>query len=357
MALILIGCGLLAGCQGATPSPSPEVMADGWRVVERLGDARFLAPGASGWSPAIPATALPSGSEVVTGAGGRVILAQKGDHVSAGPASRFSLPPAGPGAILDQRAGWLRYRIAAVPPQIMVVDTPFLSIEVRGTVFDVTVSPTATEVSVEQGQVRIVTPDRRRQIELESGQSAYAGGPAGDGLAFRRGQGAPLEPVEAVVLPAMHPKAGVSEGRPTATQATIEGRAAHRSGTAASEATVPIATAVATANAPDRAAGMRLRPAERSAADVTGAPESRALSVDAIEAPAAVDDGAAGDPSPADAGDAGSTAGSRPTANHATEERPSADRRPLFDRLTEGMVDAVPAARPSHEQPDDAPAI
>jgi hypothetical protein len=285
-----------------------------------------------------------------------VILARNGDHVSAGPASRFSLPPAGPEAILQQRAGWLRYRIAAVPPHIMVVETPFLAIEVRGTVFDVTVSPTATEVSVEQGQVRIVTPDRRRQIELESGQSAYAGGPAGDELAFRRGQGAPLEPVEAIVLPAMHPKAGVSQGRPPA---TIDGRAANRSGTAASEATVPIATAVVSANSPDRAAGER---APRSAADVVGPSESGAVSADAIEAPAAVDDlspgdAAAGEPAPTGAAAAGSTAGSRPTGNHATEERPSAGSRSLFDRLTEGMVDAVPAARPSQQQPDDAHAI
>ena len=112
VALILIGSGLLAGCQGATPGPTPEVLADGWRVVERLGDARYLAPGASGWSPAIPAATLPSGSRVATGAGGRVILARNGDHVSAGPGSRFSLPPVGPGAILEQHAGWLRYRIA-----------------------------------------------------------------------------------------------------------------------------------------------------------------------------------------------------------------------------------------------------
>ncbi|HSA82826.1 MAG TPA: FecR domain-containing protein, partial [Geminicoccaceae bacterium] len=348
------GSGLLAGCQGA-PSPAPEVTTDGWRVVERLGDARFLAPGASGWSPAIPATTLPSGSEVATGTGGRVILARNGDHVSAGPASRFSLPLAGPGAILEQRAGGLRYRIAAAPPQVMVVETPFLSIEVRGTVFDVTVTATATEVSVEQGQIRIVTPDRRRQIELESGQSAYAGGPAGDNLAFRRGQGAPLESVEAIVLPAMRPKAGVSEGRPPAMPGTIEGGAANLSGTAASHATVPIATAVAAASSPDRVAAMRSRRTERSAS-VTGPRDSRAVSVDAVAAPASIDDlsAAEGDPVPPGGGDAGSTAGPRPASNYATKPRPGAGGRPLFDRLTEGMVDAVPAARPSQEQPADA---
>jgi len=361
LALILIGSGLLAGCQGATPGPAPEVLADGWRVVERLGDTRYLAPGASGWSPAIPATTLPSGSRVETGTGGRVILARPGDHVSAGPGSRFSLPPVGPGAILEQDAGWLRYRIADAPPHMMVVETPFLAIEVRGTVFDVTVSRTATEVAVERGQVRIATPDGRRQIELEAGQSAYAGGP-GDELAFRRGQGAPLEAVEPTILPAMYPKVGVSEGRPFTPPLTIEGSAANRSGTAASQATVPIATAVATAGSADRAAGMPTRPAERSAADATGEFDRRAVVGDAIKAPATTDDLNPADPAEIDparrgAATAGSTAGPHPTGKQGPDERASGGSRPRFDRLTEGMVDGVPAARPPQEQPNDARSI
>jgi hypothetical protein len=361
LALILIGSGLLAGCQTATPRPPPELQAEGWRVVERLGDARYLAPGARGWSPAMPAATLPSGSQVVTGSGGRVILARTDDHVSAGPASRFSLPPLGPGAILKQHAGRLRYRIADGAPRTMVVDTPFLAIEVRGTVFDVTVSETATEVSVERGQVRIATPDGLRQIELEAGQSAYAGGPAGDRLAFRRGQGDPLEAVDPIILPAMHPKAGVSEGRPLAMPLTIEGGAANRSGTAASEAAVPIATAVAIGNSPDRS-GTPVRRAERSAADAAREPESRAVLGDAIEAPVAVDelnpaDAAGVDRAPPGAAPAGSAAAPHPSGRPAPEKRVGGASRSLFDRLTEGMVDAVPAAPPPQEQPSDAHSI
>jgi hypothetical protein len=362
LALILIGSGLLVGCQGAITRPSPELQTDGWRVVERLGDARYLAPGASGWSPAIPAATLPSGSRVATGTGGRVILARNDDHLSAGPASRFSLPPLGPGAVLEQHAGWLRYRMADAGPQTIVVETPFLAIEARSAVFDVTVTQTATEVSVERGQVRIATPDGRRQIELEAGESAYAGGPGGDGLAFRRGQGEPLEAVEPTILPAMRHKAGISEGRPVAAPLTIEGGAANRSGTAASEATVPIATTVRTVNSRDRAAGLPTRRAERSAADLAGKPDSPAVSGDPIEAPTPVTE-----PNPADAAEvdrpppgtatARPTTGPDPTADHPTGKRVSRDRRSLFDRLTEGMVDTVPAPRPSEEQPTDAHSI
>ena len=85
LALVLIGSALLGGCQSLQPSAPAEVQLDGWRVVERVGDARYLAPDASGWAPALPAASLPAGSEVTTGAGGRVILARGGDHISAGP--------------------------------------------------------------------------------------------------------------------------------------------------------------------------------------------------------------------------------------------------------------------------------
>ena len=250
LALILIGCGLLAGCASARSSePPPEARAGGWRVVERLGEARYLAPDASGWSPATPASMLPSGSEVTTGAGGRVILARAGDHISVGPTSRLSLPSGEAGGVLRQDAGWLRYRVAETTADPLVVATPFLEIEVRGTIFDVTVSPLATEVAVERGQVRIATPDGLRQIELEAGQSAYAGGTTG-GLAFRRGPGEPMEQVETIVLPAMHPTSDPIEGRSPGGPLMVEATAAHRastSGAAASQAAVPIATATVTA--------------------------------------------------------------------------------------------------------------
>ena len=333
-------------------------------MVERLGDARYLAPAASGWSPAIPAATLPGGSQVATGTGGRVILARNDSHLSAGPASRFSLPPVGAGAVLQQHAGWLRYRIADPAPQTMVVETPFLAIEAGSAVFDVTVSQTATEVLVERGQVRIATPDGRRRIELEGGQAAYAGGPGGDGLAFRRGQGEQLEAVEPIVLPAMRPKAAVGESRPQATPLTIEGGAANRSGTAASQAAVPIATA---ANSPQRAARMAEHRAELPAAELAGGPGSRALTHDEIEAPAsrhepsppaaAEVDRAPPKTAPPATAPAGAAGKPQPSAKHATEERASRHSRSLFERLTEGMVDAVPAARPSEEKPSDAHAI
>jgi hypothetical protein len=354
LALILIGCGLLAGCASVWPSePPPEARAEGWRVVERLGEARYLAPEASGWSPATPATTLPSGSKVTTGAGGRVILARAGDHISVGPTSRLSLPSAEGGGVLRQDAGWLRYRVAETPADPLMVATPFLEIEVRGTVFDVTVGPLATEVAVEHGQVRIATPDGLRQIELEAGQSAYAGGSSG-GLVLRHGPGEPAEQVETIVLPAMQPNSGAIEGRSPAGPLMVEAPAAHRastSGTAASQAAVPIATATlpvargtAAGAAPQAGAprGGATRAASRSEAERAGAAQGRTeeSAADLEPMPALV---------PAD------PAGAQGPVRGGPRAAPPVG--PL-DRLTEGMIDAVPAApRPAEAPPYHARSI
>jgi FecR protein len=352
LALVLVGSALLGACQSLQSSAPAEVQAGGWRVVERLGDARYLAPDASGWAPALPAATLPAGSEVTTGAGGRVILARGGDHISAGPTSRFSLPPAAPGSSLVQQAGGLRYRVAPTTTGALVVDTPFLEIAVRGTVFDVTVSPTATEVTVEAGQVRIATPDGLRHIELEAGQSAYAGGPTGVGLAFRRAQGEPAEQVEAIILPAMHPKPGLIEGRSLLAPLTIEAAAAHRassSSTAASEAAVPIATAATTPiEFAARAAAEGDRPGSRKldgAAATAPAP---------LELPVAVE--AEADRTRAAPAAAGAANAPETRRELAAPTPPSPNAR-LFDRLSDGMVDAVPAARRIEQPLRDARSI
>src|SRR5688500_9017951 len=92
--LVLLGAGLLAGCQGtdqAPPTPAAVAAAAHWQVVERLGDARWRGADGGIWTPALPSGRLPPGSEVTTGRGGRLIAARAGTHISVGPDSRFSL--------------------------------------------------------------------------------------------------------------------------------------------------------------------------------------------------------------------------------------------------------------------------
>jgi hypothetical protein len=195
-----------SACQSLRGEPEPNPV--GWRVVERLGDARFLPPSASPWTPAIAGSLLPAASRVSTGNGGRVILARPGAQISAAPGSEFTLPGAGSAARLEQHSGRLRVRVAAAGSETLVVRTPFLGVVADGSAFEVLVSATATEVTVETGAVRVVTPDGARQASLEAGQSVYATDPLGKELAVHLPHDRSLKPA---VVPAMraHPGAPV----------------------------------------------------------------------------------------------------------------------------------------------------
>jgi hypothetical protein len=341
LALILLAAGPIAGCQSAPqPAPPTVVAADdhGWQVIERLGDARYRTS-TDGWSPAMPPGTLPDGSRVATGTGGRLILARPGEHIAAGPASRFSLPDAGPGAPLEQRAGQLRYRIAGSPSGGLRVVTPFLEIEAAGTVADVTVGSAATEIAVQAGRVRIATPDGLRQIELGAGQSAYAAGTAGDSLAFRRTAGAPLESVEATVLRAMQPRPGVRESRAAvpARSADYAGSRASTSGAAASEAAVPIAKAEAVAIVPAAVSERRAPPTPPPSAGGAAVTDERALGAQPAPLPSL--DDAGNRPPPLSEAARNAVARPEPAERAAEKLQPTA-----FDRLSEGMVQGVPGA-------------
>ena len=312
LALIVVGGALLAGCQSAAKTPGPEVRSAGWRVVERVGEARYLAPGVSSWAAALPATALPDGSRVVTGTGGRLILARAKDHVSAGPGSRFSLPGAGPGAGLEQTGGRLRYRLAG--PQPLAITAPALALEARGGVFDVSVGTDATEVAVERGRLRVATADGGRQIELNDGQSARTG--AHGALAFRRAGDRPFEPVERIILPALQPKAAVAEGAPPGWSPTTARAAANQASTSAA---VSVQSAVAIGNAGPSAGGSE--PAVAPAAVlVPAATEAPAAVAGAAERPAELDAPAnvpAPKPDPTAGSEAPVAPGALPTATGA----------------------------------------
>jgi FecR protein len=355
LALILVATALAAGCQSAGRAAPPAVPLSrdgGWQVVERLGDARYRA--ASGdWSPTLPAIRLPDGSLVTTGAGGRLILARPGEHLTAGPASRFALPDAAPGAPLQQRAGRLRYRVAGPPAGELRLATPAVEIEAAQAVFDVTVGTDATEVAVQEGRLRLGTADGLRQIELGPGQSAYAA--SGESLAFRRTASAPLESVEALVLPAMQPQAEARESRAeTPARATeYAGSQASTSGSAASSAAVPIGRAAVTLIA---ATGAVTSEAPRYAPEaVRPAPPAPRTTVKAITGAPLVG------PGPAPVAENGRDALASPeAAGSAVARQEPGDRVPEdpqpgpFDRLSEGMVNGVPGAAMERRRATDA---
>jgi len=208
--LIALAVGSLTACQGTSPSTAMAgkdiaPAAASWRVVERLGQARYLSPSMSGWQEIEVGSILPAGSQISTGIGGRLILAQAGNQMIAGTTSRFILPGWQPGDHVRQTAGWMRYRIADARSSAFEIETPFLDLAVADAVLDVTVADSETEVAVVSGRVHVKTLDDRRQIDLKAGHVGYAS-LDGHPLALRRSPGATLEPVPLSVIPALHPE-------------------------------------------------------------------------------------------------------------------------------------------------------
>jgi hypothetical protein len=326
----------LAACQGlpqlSVSDPSPEPAGPGWRVVERLGEARYLAPGMAGWEQVAAGSMIPAGSQITTGTGGRLIVHQAANQLSVGTGSRFILPGWEPGDSVRHTAGWLRYRIATAPAAAFGIETPFLDLEADDAVLDVTVGESETEVAVVSGRVRVKSLDERRQIELRAGYTGYAS-LEGDPLAVRRGPGQGLEAVPPIVLPALHPNRAASAGVAADAAGT---------GTPAISAFARRAPASADPPVPSGAQqpGRAVSPVDEAiAAPATAAPVPPASLPAAAMVPAG--EGAASD---ASRSLIVAPLAQAPLAH--PEPEPAEQIRRRFDGLTEGLLDGLLPALP-----------
>jgi hypothetical protein len=331
----LAALALLAGlcaCATTATERSVETRPPGWRIVERTGEARYLPPENPAWVAATTGQALAGGSEVATG-GGRLIVDAPGRHLSVGPESRFVLP--GEEAWLEQRAGWLRYRIAAAA-QPFRIRTRSLELEVASGVVDVHVNHLETEVTIKEGQARVTTPDGLRQTQMLAGQSARAGDPGVTALAVRLAPGEPLQPIEPVVLPAIPPKpapAGVAAA-------------------AAPEASSPAIPSAPPASAPalDAAVSAGVQPLVMRQATALRGARPRPLSAYPPSAPAASEQPYADPALPAAKIEDRPAGADRVLGAFAPASRPAdpaAIRRSKFERLTAGVLDGVRPAQPA----------
>jgi FecR protein len=341
-ALALLGA--LCACASTSAEPPAEAQRTGWRIVERVGEARYALPGATGWVSAAVGETLADGSEVSTGGGGRLIVDAPGRHISVGPDSRFVLPDPEREDPLDQRAGWLRYRIAAAAAQPFRIHTRSLELELLAGVVDVHVNHRATEVTVKEGQVRVATPDGLRQTQMMAGQSAQAGGSADMQLAVRLAPGAALQRVDPVIVPALHPRSTATEPPPPSAPARSR-PAALPALPPADAATVPPADRAAPAPslAPRPGAASqeaRAHSAAYAAPQPVEAPPARVRAAKdqwGAEVNAAAPTGVRSDaPDPA----------TQLVEHRTTESAAAASRRGKFERLTAGMLDQV---QPPHQ--------
>jgi hypothetical protein len=325
--------GALTACATPSTGSSDGMPIAGWQVVERVGQARYSPPDAAGWLAAITGRPIVDGSEVETGRGGRLILAMPGRHISVGPASRFVLPGSRGPNRLEQRAGWLRYRMVNAGAEPFRVRTPSLDLEFVTAVLDVQVEQDAVDVTVREGAVRLATPDGLRRTEIAAGQSARADGGGGTQLAVHP---APEQEAlaDSVVVPAIHPTPGASVAPATEPPPMADGPAE------------PTAALLPSAlDRSDRAASPK--PNDREALEL---PPTNLVSAEDRGARSADPTGAVqADPTNLAATDHRQQSGSPVLAVDGIY--PSNERRSQFERLTEGMIDGVRPPSPNWVQP------
>jgi hypothetical protein len=143
---------------------------EAWQVLEMYGSVRYRTPAATQWSQAVIGAELPLGSRIVTGEDGWVLIRHADGNFWVEPNARFVLPSPDK-ARVRQEVGNLHYRIIRMEQQRFEVETPYASLVVKGTTFDVRVSEAGMAVDVARGWVEVATP-RGSRADLRAGQAA-----------------------------------------------------------------------------------------------------------------------------------------------------------------------------------------
>jgi uncharacterized membrane protein YgcG len=163
-----------------------------WTVANVSGEAQILGAGNDNWTDLQPGGVLDPGSQVQTGAHGRISLIRPGDSLSVSPNSRFEVPPAassGSVGHIRQTLGTLLFKIKTRPDNPFEVRTPYLTGLIKGTTFSVVVDGAGaslhvsegavlvtsafdeTNVLVRPGQTGIVAPNKGRNVRLSGGRN------------------------------------------------------------------------------------------------------------------------------------------------------------------------------------------
>jgi FecR protein len=174
--------------------------AEGWRVREQPGTLQYRLPESSAWSPAAPGMELQPGTTVRAGSGRPAVLGQDGSSIVIRGGTELTLPSTGTETVV-QRLGSARYQIEPGSVSDFLVETPYLVIGIKGTIFEVLVNEAGTKVGVSEGRVEVTTPDRRFRAELAPGQTARVRAAAGSAPEVQSEAGgtnasAPQDPTE-----------------------------------------------------------------------------------------------------------------------------------------------------------------
>jgi len=206
----------LEGAEG-TVLDSLALAAAHWVVLEATGAAAWRAEGEREWRQFAPGEVLPPGCEIETGPDGEVMLVAGGDQLTVAPLGRLIVPPAAPGQDrrLRHERGRILVYIESGRDRDVRVNTPLLSLGIKGTTFEIEVDSEQNSVVVHDGEVVVTPPDGQAPVELGAGQGLRQ--PTAPGRPATRFTGAPLEaPASAIADPSSIPgRAGDGEGATT----------------------------------------------------------------------------------------------------------------------------------------------
>jgi ferric-dicitrate binding protein FerR (iron transport regulator) len=143
-----------------------------WVVLDARGIAAWRAEGDTRWQRFARGEVLPPGCEIETGSDGEVTLVAGGDQLTIAPQGRLIVPIAQPGQDrrLRHERGRILVQIESRDARDVRVDTPLLSLGIKGTTFEVLVEPSQDSVLVHEGDVEVTTPGGSDAVDLGTGE-------------------------------------------------------------------------------------------------------------------------------------------------------------------------------------------
>jgi FecR protein len=143
-----------------------------WVVLDANGIAAWRAQGETRWHRFTRGEVLPPGSEIETGPDGEITLVAGGDRLTIAPRGRLIVPLARPGQDrrLRHERGRILVQIESRKARDVRVDTPLLSLGIKGTTIEVEVDPEQNTVVVHEGEVEVTTPGKPDPVDLGAGE-------------------------------------------------------------------------------------------------------------------------------------------------------------------------------------------
>lgn len=143
-----------------------------WVVLGASGSAWWRPQGEAEWRRFEIGAVLLPGSEIETGDDGGVTLVAGGDRLIVAPQGRLILPltDVGQDRRLRQQRGHILVQVEDLGERDFRVDTPLLSLGIKGTTFEVFVGREENSVAVHEGEVAVTTRDAPVPIDIGTGE-------------------------------------------------------------------------------------------------------------------------------------------------------------------------------------------